>query len=781
EDLARAVFTAHSYRWTPIGNMEHLRNAAVSELQAFFNTYYLPNNATLVIAGDIDIEATRELVRKYFGWIPKGPEVRRQIPQEPGQTESRTVTVDHRVALPAVMVAWKLPPYRSDDHYALSLLSTILGGGNSSRLDRLLVHGERPLAVSVTAGHMQLEDAGTFSVTATALAGRDPVEVEKALASGVAEVVGKGITAEELEKAKTQYRVGVIEGRKTAENLASQLGQEAVFGGDANRVNTDLVKTDAVTVADVQAVARKYLRPNGATTLRVRPDPTGVAARKQSAGETAAAQASAADANPKAEAAQGARPRVEEFPPGYPTGPMMSGQTLRPKFAKGEETTVGGVRVIVMSDRRLPQVNWGLTLRHGSHSDPEGKEGLASLTGDMLRRGAGDLSYERLNVELESRGISLGIGDGGDYTRLGGSSPIEQAERGLELTRLVLTSPTFPADEFRKLKEQAVNSLNLSRDNPRTVAGWDLYDALYGDSPLGAVATPESVASVTLDDVKRFYATHFRPNDAILVISGDVTVEWGRDLAARLLSGWADGTSAAAPPDVRYDLPPAPAKRRILLVDHPAARQSVIRIGNPAYTVRSDEKFAGSLASQILSSGIGSRLGKYVRAEKGLAYGVRGVFEPGRQAGAFVASTDTAVESTADAVLAIFKVLDDMRSREVTAVELAEAKTRTVGGMVMGMQTIEQQAGYRVSAILNGYPPDYYDVYPQKIEAVTASQVRDLLAKYVDDGRAVIVVVGPAEQVRPQLEKLGEVHVVPMPAKREGAKDVGEELLKKAA
>jgi zinc protease len=777
EDFLKNAFTTHSYRWTPIGNMEHLKAAEVAELQEFFNTYYLPNNAALIIAGDIDVEKTREMVKRFYGWIPKGPDVRRSIPREPEQTEPRQAVVNYRVPLPAVLVGYHLPAYKSDDHYGMALLATILGGGDSSRLDRLLVHGEKPLAVRAAAGTSQLEDAGIFELDATVLGGRDADEVEKQLKDAVAEVVEKGVTAEELEKAKTQQRVAIIEGRQTCTSLAAQLGDEAVFGGDANRVNTALAKINAVTVDDVKALAKKYLQPRRATILRVKPDPTGAAARAEAGAGGAAKAAAEAPVKPPTREAQA---RVVHFPPDYPTGPMMGKALANPKFQKGEETTINGVKVIVMSDHRLPLVDWNLTMRRGSDSDPKGKEGLANIAGDLLRRGAGDLSYDALSLELESRGISLNVGSGGDTTAVSGSSTTPQLDRGIDLTRLVLLSPTFPADEFKKLQEQTVNALSLRREDARFVAARDLNAALYGDSPLGRSPTPESVASITPDDVKGFYKTYFRPRDAILMISGDVTVERGRELAKKLLDGWTAGDATL--PEVDYKLPPAPAKRRIVLVDRPGGKQSVIQVGIRAFDIRSEEKFPGSVASTILTSGIESRLGRYVRAEKGLTYGVSGRFSPGRHAGAFVGATDTAVESTADTVEAMFKVFGDMRQAEVTPVELSEAKTRVAGGMVMGMQTIQQQAGYRVDAILNDYPIDYYDTYPQRIDAVTAAQVRDVMNKYVKDGEMVIVVVAPAEAVKDQLERLGDVEVIPMPAKREGAKDLGKnELLKKAA
>jgi zinc protease len=298
------------------------------------------------------------------------------------------------------------------------------------------------------------------------------------------------------------------------------------------------------------------------------------------------------------------------------------------------------------------------------------------------------------------------------------------------------------------------------------VADNDLKTALYAASVMGRYATPESVARITLEDVKGYYAQVYRPDDAYLIISGDVTAERGRQLARQLLSGWEPAKNM---PTVDYAVPKAADPRRIILVDRPSGEQATIHLGIRAYRNQSQERYAGAVASKILTSGIDSRLGKYVRAEKGLAYGVWGVFSPNRHAGQFEGGTDTSLPTAAEAVKAMFKVFDDMCRQPVTDQELREAKTRVAGGMVMGIQTIGQQAEYRGSAILNDYPIDYYDTYPKRIAEVTAEQVQEVMKRYVKDNLMQIVVVAPAEKVKAQLEELGQVEVIPMPAERHKA------------
>jgi zinc protease len=769
------AYTTHSYQWTPIGNMEQLKMARSNELQDFFNTYYVPNNATLVVAGDFDKAEAKKLVRNYYGWIPKAGDPPRNMKPEPEQTEPREASVDEAVPLTVIMIGYHIPPYTSDDHYALSALDQIMGSGDSSRLMRLLVNNDKPLCVRIDSTHWQAEDSGMCGVGGTVMVGKDPEKVRKVLEDAVADVVKNGVTQEELDKAKEIVKVGLIHGRETADDLASQLGEEYLFGKDTDRVNTALAKIEALTPADVQKVAAKYMRPERSTTLTMKPSVLAALS-----GKKATSQATEVKNAPVQPSTAPVKPRLtaDAFPSNYPTTAPSADPRKNPEFAKGTESSIDGVKVIVMPDHRLPLVNWSVTMRRGSQSDPKGKEGVAWLTAELLRHGVKGMTFDELSKDLDSRAISISVGNGGDNTRLSGSSTTDQLEHGIERSRQILHEPTFPPEEFAKLKEQSINSLVAQQESPTTVAGNELTTALYGDTPIGRYMTPQSVKSISLDDVKAFYEQTYRPSDAIVMVSGDVTVEKGQELAKKLLSGWEKG----ALPDVKIDLPEKSSKRRIILVDRPEGKQSTVRMGIRAYTIRSDEKYPGSVASQILTAGIDSRLGKYVRAKKGLAYSVHGVFGPNRQAGAFNAGVDTAVESTADAVQAMFDVFEAMRKENVTEAELAEAKMRVAGGMVMKVQTIGQQADYRVEGILNDYPIDYYDKYPSRIAQVSGDQIRDVMNKYVNDDAMTIVIVGPAEVIKPQLEKLGEYEVIPMPSKRAGAATApGRELLRPAA
>jgi zinc protease len=759
-DFVKAAYKNHSYRWTTIGDMDQLKAATSSELQDFFNKYYVPNNACLVISGDIDVDQTKQWVKKYFGWIPKGADVTRDIQPEPEQAETRRSEVFKQVPLATLMMGYKTTNYTDDDHYALGLLGEILGGGPTSRLEKLLVNSANPICNQAGAGDQPLEDQSLFAVRASMLPGHDIAEAEKIIADAIGDVVNNGVTQEELDRAKVQARQGIVRGRETAQNIAEQLSNESVFGRDATRVNQEWEKIRNLTPADLQEVAKKYLQPARLTVLRYMPDPTGLKSRLAS--KDAAAKATEGANAAVVPSNKPIQTRDIKFPEGYLTRPPLNESTVKKQFEKGVESVASnGTKVIVMSDHRLPLVNWSLVMRSGGDAEPKGKEGLAQLTASMLRRGAGDLYYLELSEDLASRGINIGAADASDNTMLSGTCPTEQLDHAIGRAREMLLQPKLPEPEFNKLKRQSMAGLMRALSSPPTVADRELRKDVWGeDSPQGRMSTLESLKSITLDDLKDWYQKIYKPNNALLVISGDISPEKGKEIAEKLLSGW---QASGDLPKAEYTELKTPEKRKIVLVDNPEGKQSTIRMAIPAFDINSEDKFPGSAAGRILSDGIHARLDRYVRAEKGYTYGAFGQFDPSRHGGIFAANVDTNPDTTADCIEAMFKVFNDMRKENVTPEELAEAKTRVAGVMLMQMQTIGQQAQRRLDAILNGYPIDYWDSYTDKINTVSAEQIREVMDKYVQPDRMTVVVVAPASQVKQQLERLGEVQVVPMP------------------
>ena len=382
--------------------------------------------------------------------------------------------------------------------------------------------------------------------------------MEKVLEQAVADVLEKGVTEEELNKAKTLDRVGEIHERETATSLASALG---IGGAVCQRPRPRQPRPGQAGGGDGRG------RAGGGAEVPDAGEVDGAAGQPRPAGPQrpgrrvagGGSRHAGVDGSRRSPRPPGrwSRGRCSSPPAIPPHPPAPEAASSIPRFEKGTESLIDGVRVIVMPDHRLPLVSWNLTVRRGSHLDPAGKEGLAALTDadapPRLRRH--DLSA-RLNEDLESRGISLEVSDGGDVTRVVGvldhraARPRPCCARSRCCSRL----PSQPTSSTR-LKEQMVNDLALSQENPSTVAEHEMNAALYGASPLGVTPTPQSVSAVTLDDVKKFYASQYRASGAILVLSGDLTVERGEELAQRTAGGVAAGQRLRGPAGLEHRLP----------------------------------------------------------------------------------------------------------------------------------------------------------------------------------------------------------------------------------
>jgi predicted Zn-dependent peptidase len=261
------AFKVHPYRWTPIGSAQYIDMAAINEFYQFYKSFYVPNNACLVIAGDIDIPRTKELVTKYYGEIPRGiGEVFRPREVEPPQKVEVRDTVFDNIQLPAVILAYHMPPQGTKDYYALSMLTTLLSGGESSRLTKRLVDKDK-LALAVQAIPLSLEDPGLFIAFAVANFGRTLPEVEKVIQEEIDRVQKELISEKDFQKIRNQRETEFIQKNSTVQGKAMQLANYHIFFGDANLINADIDRFMQVTREDIQRVAQQYLRNESRTVL----------------------------------------------------------------------------------------------------------------------------------------------------------------------------------------------------------------------------------------------------------------------------------------------------------------------------------------------------------------------------------------------------------------------------------------------------------------------------------------------------------------------------------
>ena len=753
EKLLPQILEKHPYRWLPIGNIAHLRAASVQELRAFWTTNYVPNNATLVVVGAVEHEEIFRLAQKYFGWIPRYAQPPRVDVVEPPQTKARTLTIKaDNAPTPVVGVLYRTVPQRHDDYVALQMLGRILGGDDSSRLYRKLV-AEDELAMMALAAAFSLEQDGAIAAGAVLPpVGGSPKKAIVAINDEIKRLRAEPVSERELEKARNQMLKQIVTGALTVESKARLLGAAAVLEGDTSRVNRRLEAIRSVTADDLLAVAQKYMAPQRAIRLKIDRNLMGMLfSKKNNAEEDAPITAQPEKQTPPPGRGDVARPKWFAAEP-----PVAAVKEPKLAYESTERMLANGLKVIVVPNHEVPYVSVRLGLMAGAWT--EDQPGAAAMTMSMLTKGTEQHSEGELAEELATYAISLAGSGGMDTAGVTAGCLAEQLERAIPLLAEVVRTPTFPQDEFGKLKKQTLTGLTISSAQPTYVADREFRRRVYGAHPYARTATGETddVKALTVDHLKQWWSRFVRPDMAALIIAGDVEPERALQFAEAAFGDW---TASGPKPETKLPEISPPAPTHIYLVDRPGP-QSQIRVGHIGFTREHPDYFVSRVVGNYFGGGFNSRLNETIRVEKGLTYGARGGFSAQRFAGQFRVSTFSKTATTVEAVAAIFGELDRLLDEPPSAEELGDTKSYTLGGFPARRETPQQLASHLWLLVSHGLPADYS---ARMLEAVSRTQAEDcirLARQTVDASRMVVVVVGSAEQLEDELARIAPVTIV---------------------
>ena len=755
EKVLGSLFEKHPYRWSTIGQIPHLRAASVPELRQFWTTYYVPNNATLVVVGAVKHEQVQEMAERMFGWIPRyddPPRVRIEEPL-PGAPKEITIKEDNAPA-PLVGVLYRTVPMKHEDSVALSMLGDILAGGESSRIYRDLVK-DRGLAAMAAGGSFSMEQDGLLGVGAVLPPmGGDADAVLAAIDEHVARARNELVTPEELEKARNGMLRSMVTQKLTVESKAGALGSAAVLEGDAARVNHPLEALRRITAEDLQRVAQQYLTPERLYRGKVERNLMGTlggmlgfAKNEEEAPVTAA---------PETDPPPPGRPGLVR-PEGYPTAPP-SAPLQRPDatIRYDSEKLPNGLEVLVVENHELPFVSVQLGLRNGAWT--ESKTGVANMAMQMLTRGTENYSEADLWTELDTYAISLNGSADMDNATVFGSCLTEHTDRAMKLLAEVVLRPTFPEKEFETLRRQALTGLAISSKEPSYIAERELRRRLYGDHPYSRTPLGEygDVEALEPADLSAWWKAFGRPDGATLIFSGDIDKAAAVELAKRHLGDWKN--EGEAPRPQLADMPPA-GPTQIFLVDFPGV-QSQIRVGQRSGTRKDPGYFTSRVVGGYFGGAFNSHLNETIRVERGLTYGARGGWSAQRLAGQFVVSTFSKTESTAAALTAIFEELARLRDEPPTPKELTDTVSYIVGSFAGDRETPQSVAGDLWLTRSQDLGDDYLTRMLETVSHTSADECTKFVAEAVDPAKLVVVVVGPAQTLAESLKQFGPVTVV---------------------
>ena len=742
ETLVQTLFPPkHPYYGNVIGSHEDIQAAKLDDVRRFFGQYYAPNNASLAIVGDFDPAQAKALVQKYFSTLKRGPAVPPIKAETPKITAERRKTMTARVELPRVYMAWITSPILKPGDADADIASNILGGGRSSRLYKKLVY-EKQIAQTVSAAQQSLILGSVFQIEATARPGHTAEELEKAIDEELAAFRSKPADASEIERARNRIETSIIGGLEVLGGfggVADRLNSYNHYLGTPDYLEKDVQRYRAVTPASVQAFAKDQLSQTSRVVLQVNP---GQPAPVAQVATPPAAQGAAAGA---AEPINADEPWRNEPPKPGPSKPL---QLATPVSA----TLSNGLTLILSERRGLPIVAANLVLKTGSDANPLDKAGLANFVAAMLDEGTATRNALQIADEVAQLGASLTTGSSMDATTASIRSLSKNFGPTLDVLADIVLRPSFPAEEIERQRASRLAGLVQQRDNPAQVAALVTASALYGPKhPYGyaEVGTEASVKAVMRADMEAFWKQNFVPNNAALVVAGDISLPELRALAETSFGSWAKGSPAQ--PNLGT---PSPTSARIVIVDKPASPQTQLRVAGIG-AARSSPDFRPMQVMNIALGGLfSSRINMNLREQNGYTYGASSGFSFRRAPGPFQVASGIRTDVTAPAIDEIFKELRGMVDRPLTEDELTKAKDAMANSLPGAFESSANAVGNFSNVFIYDLGLDYYTKYAAQVNAVTRDQTVAMAKKYLDPSKMVVIAVGDRAKIEAELKKL---------------------------
>ncbi len=745
EALVHALFPKdHPYYADVIGSHADVEAARLEDVRQFFQQYYAPNNATIAIAGDIDKAKTKALLEKYFGPIPKGPDVPKVDVAIPDITSEKRITVTDTVQLPKVEFAWLTPQAFAPGDAEADFASYILGGGKSSRLYQKLVY-EQQIAQSTECYNQSQALRSWTTCELVARPGVTAEQLEKAANDVINEFLQNGPTQAEIDRARNTTESRKIRGLQRVGGfggIADTLNYYNQYTGDPGYLPKDVARYDALTIAGVQKFAQSNLAQSQRVTVYGIPGKKVVYDVPRSPADT--------DANVKVQPEYSAE--FDQAQAWRKTAPQPGQQPTLSLPEPLSFTLANGLKVYLVESHSLPVMSASLVVLGGSEGDSPKKPGVAGFTATMLTEGTANRTAPQIADDTDQIGATLSKNAGNDNAFVRVSALSNVADPALDLLADVSLHPSFSDKEIERIRRQRLTSLLQMKDQPVQVAFSVAARVLYGaDSPYGyrSVGTEAAIKATTREDLVNFWQQRYTPANSALMFAGDLTEKQARELAEKYFGRWSSQGTISKPPAT-----PAPPMRQIILVDMPGAPQTAIfaaGIGVP----RSSPDFAAlNVVNTMLGGLFSSRINMNLREQHGYTYGAFSTFQFMRGSGPFVAGASVRADVTGPAVHELFSELDRIRINPLTPDELKMSKDFLMRSLPGDFETAEETTGKISDLFTYQLPLDYYRAYPGKIDAVTSEAAASVALKYIHPENMILIAVGDKAKIQPEIEKL---------------------------
>jgi predicted Zn-dependent peptidase len=735
----------HPYHHSVIGSMADLDAASMEDVRKWFTDKYGPNNATLVMAGDVSAAEARVLAEKYFGAIKRGPVNTPAAAEVPTLPDNIRKVMKDQVAATRITRYWPVPGITSTDLTALSVGTAILGGLSSSRLDEALVRNEQ-LALGVSAGNSGLQRVGFLSVSATLKPGVELATLEKRLDELVQTFITEGPTEDEVRRAATSSLAGTIRGLEQVGGFGGKavtLANGEVLAGDASFYATQFDRLAKMTPAEVKAaMARWMTRP--AFTLVLEPG------ARDAEYQEAASVGAAANASERDRSAETLTVTLER-----PKPPVDSVAEL--DFPDVERATLkNGMKVTYARRTAVPATYVSMSFNAGGAADPSGRTGLADLTMDLFTEGTAKLTGQQIAEASERLGASISSGNSDDRSTFTLSALTANLTPSLELMRQIVREPAFNPADLERVRSQTLTGIQQQMKSPQGVAQRTLTPELFGaDSAYGGVSTIASVSGITRDDLVAFKDGWIRPDNGELFVISDKPLA---EIVTALNGVFGDWTAPKAAKGTKAVTGQQAGKgSRIILVNRPNSPQSFITGAQVTPLKAGEKSFVDfNSANNSLGGNFLARLNMNLRETKGWSYGVRGGSQARENAVVYAISGGVQADRTGDSLAEMIRETKEFLTvKGVTPEELDRSIASQVGALPGQFETSPAVLGAMQGNALFGRPDNYQETLASMYRAQTTDSLDAAARAALDADKFVWVVVGDASKVRAQLETVG--------------------------
>ncbi len=748
----------HPYHHSTIGSMADLNSASLADVKKWFTDNYGPNNAVLVLAGDVDVATAKAKVQTWFGDIPRGPEVKAPPASVPTLPAPLAKEVKDLVPTTRIYRMWAIPGLNDAEAVPLQMAAAVLGGLSSSRLDNAMVRKD-PVAVSVGAGAQTYEDAGILIVQADVKPGVDPKIVGDRLDAEIAKFLQTGPTADELQRAAASYLGGTISGLESVGGFGGKavtLAEGALYSNDPAYYKVELDRLAKATPEQTMAVARKWMsRP--AFSLTYTPGERTEGGENRGGAVTAGKVSAVApdrywnpelgDVGPAASFADRSQlPAVADLK--ALDFPAIERAKLK-----------NGIEVVFARRATVPTVQVAVSFDAGYAADPHDALGTQSLMLSLMDEGTTSRDSITFAEAKERLGAQIDGTATADETVFSLFALKPNLSASLGLLADYIRNPAFDAQELERVRAQQLNRLKAELNNPNAIASRVLMPVLYGaDHPYGippsGLGTTSAVTAATRDQLAAFHAAWIRPDNARIFVVGDTTL---KEVTKQLDAAFGNWKAPATAKGAKHFETPVPTpKPRILLFDRPKSPQSVIMAGKVLTVKGSDEIEPLRAANDIFGGNFLSRFNMNLRETKGWSYGVRSRISNDSDRLTWVAVAPVQADRTGDSIREFQSDIQAYLGDKGTTQEELE---RTVNGSVRELPGSFETSGDVLGGIRQivkfGRPDDYYEKLPATYEAMTTAEIDAAARKALSTGDLVYVVVGDAAVVKPQLDGLG--------------------------